>query len=99
MIFIRSTLFNIAFYGTTALACILCLPGLLLPRRGAMIIVKGFVHTVHFFEKYIAGLDYEVRGIENIPKDGSYIVAAKHQSPYETMKLHIYFPRAVNQLL
>lgn len=91
MIFIRSTLFNIAFYGTTAIACIFCLPGLLLPRKGAMFIVRCFVKTVHFLEKHILGLDYEIRGFENIPKEGSFIVAAKHQSPYETMKLHLLF--------
>ena len=91
MIFLRSTLFNIAFYGATAIACIVCLPGLLLPRKGAMVIVRCFVGTVYFLEKYILGLDYEVRGLKNLPEEGSYIVAAKHQSPYETMKLHRLF--------
>ena len=91
MIFLRSTIFNLTFYGATAIACILCLPGLLLPRKGAFIIIRGFTKTVHFLEKYILGLDYEVRGLEHIPKDGSYIIAAKHQSPYETLKLHILF--------
>lgn len=89
--FIRSTLFNIAFYGTTALACVLCLPGLLLPKRQAMWIVKLFVHSVWFFERRILGLDFEVRGREHIPSTGSFIIAAKHQSPYETMKMHILF--------
>ena len=91
MLFIRSTLFNILFYGTTAIACVLCLPGLLLPKKQAMWIVKFFVYSVYFFEKYILGLDYEVRGIENLPRQDSYIVAAKHQSPYETLKLNILF--------
>lgn len=91
MIFLRSTLFNILFYGTTAIACVLCLPGLLLPKKQAMWIVKFFVHTVYFLEKHVIGLDYEVRGAENLPTGGSFIVAAKHQSPYETMKLNILF--------
>lgn len=91
MLFLRSTLFNILFYGTTALACVLCLPGLLLPKKQAMWIVKGFVRAVYFFEKHVIGLDYEVRGAEHLPADGSFIVAAKHQSPYETMKLNILF--------
>ncbi|MCB9988937.1 MAG: 1-acyl-sn-glycerol-3-phosphate acyltransferase [Rhodospirillales bacterium] len=91
ILFLRSTLFNMALYGTTALMCVVCLPGLLLPKKQAMGIVALFVHTVHFLEKYIAGLDYEVRGIENLPQSGAYIVAAKHQSPYETFKLNILF--------
>ncbi|MBI4031295.1 MAG: 1-acyl-sn-glycerol-3-phosphate acyltransferase [Proteobacteria bacterium] len=90
-LFIRSALFNIAFYGTTALVCILCLPGLLLPKRQAMWIVKLFVHSVWFFERFILGLNFEIRGRENLPAAGSFIVAAKHQSPYETMKMHILF--------
>lgn len=70
------------------MACILCLPGLLLRDRGLYMIVHSFVNTVYFLEKYVAGLDYEVRGVENLPKQGSFVVAAKHQSPYETFKLH-----------
>lgn len=91
--FIRSTLFNILFYGLTALACVFCLPGLLLKDRGLYMIVHSFVNTVYFLEKYVLGLDYEVRGIEHLPESGSYVVAAKHQSPYETMKLHRLFKR------
>ena len=45
--------------------------------------------TIHFLERTILGLDYEIRGIENLPREGSYILAAKHQSAWETMKLHL----------
>lgn len=86
---LRSTLFNIMMYGVTAVMCILCLPGLLLPPQKRMAIVRLFVGTVYLLERTILGLDYEVRGAENLPASGSYIVAAKHQSAYETMKLHI----------
>lgn len=33
-----------------------------------------------------------VRGLEHLPTHGPYIVATKHFSAYETMKLHILFP-------
>ncbi|MCB9991682.1 MAG: 1-acyl-sn-glycerol-3-phosphate acyltransferase [Rhodospirillales bacterium] len=91
MILLRATLFNIIFYGANALACIVCLPGLLLSREGAFVIIRSYVRSIHFLEKYILGLDYEVRGLEHLPKDGSFIVAAKHESAYETFKLHILF--------
>mgnify|MGYP002713172214 FL=1 len=91
MIFVRSTLFNLVFYGATALACFLCLPGLLLSRKGTFVIIRAYIGSIQFLEKYILGLDYEVRGRENLPTQGSYIVAAKHQSPYETLKLHALF--------
>ena len=85
----RSILFNILFVGLTAVICVLLLPTLILPRRFYMGTVRLFVHMVHFLERVVLGLKYEVRGLEHLPKDGSYIVAAKHQSAYETMKLHI----------
>ncbi len=87
----RSTIFNLLFYALTAIACVLCLPTLVLPRKYFMGVVHFFVHKVHFLEKHILGLRYEVRGLEHLPKDGSFIIAAKHQSAYETLKLHILF--------
>lgn len=92
MIFLRSTLFNISFVLVTGVACILFLPGLLIPRKHAMYIVQIFVRSVYLLERFFLKLDYEVRGLENLPESGSYIVAAKHQSSYETFKLHILFP-------
>ncbi len=44
-------------------------------------------------EKYILGLDYQVIGAENIPESGSFIIASKHQSAYETLKLFILFDK------
>lgn len=86
---LRSAVFDLLFFLLVGLECLICLPFLLLPRRYFMGVVHGFVRTVYFLEKYVLGLDYEVQGLENLPKDGSFIVAAKHQSPYETMKLHM----------
>ncbi len=91
IIFLRSTLFNLVFYGATAIACVLCLPFLLTSRETSIGLVRFYVGCIHRLEKYILGLDYEIRGAENLPQTGSYIIAAKHQSPYETLKLHILF--------
>ena len=46
-------------------------------------------------EKYLLGLDYIVTGHEHLPTSGPYIVAAKHQSAYETLKLPLLFARPV----
>ncbi len=89
--FIRSTIFNICFYVLTGISCVLLLPTLILPRKVYFVVVHGFVYTTAFLEKYILGLSYEVRGREHVPQTGAYIVAAKHQSAYETFKLHILF--------
>lgn len=91
MILLRSLLFNVAFYGWTAIICIGLLATLPFPRPVLMRFIRGYLRSVAWLERVLAGLDYEVRGIENIPAHGSYIVAAKHQSAWETMKLHALF--------
>ncbi len=91
MIFLRSLIFNILFYAFTALCCIIFIPILLLPRSIILAVTRFYLCGVSLLEKYIIGLTFEVRGTEFLPKDKSYIVAAKHQSAYETLKLHALF--------
>lgn len=91
ILFIRQILFNIAFYGATTIFCIVLTPAMLLPRPIFIIGLNSYFKSVHLIEKYILGLDFEVRGREHIPTTGSFIVAAKHYSAYETMKLHLLF--------
>jgi 1-acyl-sn-glycerol-3-phosphate acyltransferase len=43
----------------------------------------------------LCGIKYEVRGIENLPKEGGFIVACKHQSMWETIVMHLIFNRPV----
>lgn len=62
-----------------------------MPRPALLKATKFYLNGVAFLEKYIMGLTYEVRGLEHLPKSGTYIVAAKHQSAYETLKLHHLF--------
>jgi 1-acyl-sn-glycerol-3-phosphate acyltransferase len=91
MTLIRQLSFNLCFYGFTFLFCFLGTPCLLLPRPRYLQILLWYFRTVYKIEKYILGLDYEIRGQEYLPTSGSYLVAAKHFSAYETMKLHILF--------
>ena len=91
MIFIRSLFFNIFFYAFTTLVCLVFLPALLFPRNVILFVTRFYLKGVELIEKYILGLTYEVRGLEFLPKSGTYIVAAKHQSAYETLKLHHLF--------
>ncbi len=91
MIFLRQILFNIAFYGYTAVYSILLTPFLILPRPWFLNFLNIYFRGVHIIEKYVLGLDFEVRGVENLPKDYPFLVASKHYSAYETMKLHLLF--------
>lgn len=86
---VRSTVFNIAFLGATLVMCVFYIPFLLLPRPLFTGMVRLWIYVVTFLEYTLLGLTYEVRGREHLPKDGAFIVAAKHQSPYETIKLRI----------
>lgn len=88
MIWLRSLAFNIAFHLWTALMCFSLLWMLLLPRPQMVAVVMWYLRTVGWLERTIVGIRYEVRGRENLP-EGSFILAAKHQSAWETMKLHL----------
>lgn len=85
---LRSLLFNLFFYGGTALTCLILLPTLAFPRGVMMSIIEFYLRYVAFIEKWLLGLDYVVVGRENLP-EGPCILAAKHQSAWETMKLHL----------
>lgn len=89
MLILRSLLFNVIFYAWTMLCCFGLLWTLPLPRRYLIASVKWYMRTLVWLERSIIGLDYEIKGLEHLPADGPYIVGAKHQSMWETMKLHL----------
>tara|TARA_B100000508_G_C11440932_1_gene268746 strand:- start:544 stop:1236 length:693 start_codon:yes stop_codon:yes gene_type:complete len=62
-----------------------------MPRSIILKVTRFYLNAIYLIEKYIAGLDFEIRGAEHLPKGHSYIIAAKHQSAYETLKLHHLF--------
>jgi len=82
----RSLLFSLLFYVTTALYVLLGSPLLFLPRPWAMAALKNHCRTELWLLKHIVGLDYEVRGLDKLPK-GPCLVASKHQSAWETFAL------------
>lgn len=86
MLLVRSLLFTIAFYVTTALFLVLGSWLLLGPRRWAMegLRIHGLVSV--WLLRVIAGTKLEVRGREHLP-EGAYLVVAKHQSAWDTFGL------------
>lgn len=88
---IRATLFNIVFWMWAITICTLIIPLVYCSRKTTLRISHIFNNGVYYIEKFVLGLDYEVRGLEYLPKEGPYLIAAKHQSAYETMKLHRLF--------
>jgi 1-acyl-sn-glycerol-3-phosphate acyltransferase len=86
---LRSLAFTILFPAWTALCCVGLAFGPLLPRKGALVFALIWLRSVACIERAVLGLDYRVIGGENLPVQGAFVVAAKHQSAYETMKLHL----------
>lgn len=89
MLVLRSLLFNLVFYVWTMLCCVGLLWMLFIPRRSMIDVLAWYMRTLAWLERTIIGLRYEVRGLENLPRQGSFLVGAKHQSMWETMKLHL----------
>jgi len=86
LITVRSILFNIAFYFTMAILLVIALPTFLMPYRAILWVAKTWGRTNLFLLRAICGLDADFRGLKKIPK-GPLIVAAKHQSAWETFAL------------
>ena len=86
LILARSIAFNLLFYLNTILYLIIALPTFFLPYRAILAVAKSWGRTNLVLLRLVAGIDVEIRGREKIPK-GPVIVAAKHQSAWETFAL------------
>ncbi|WP_454915079.1 lysophospholipid acyltransferase family protein [Xanthobacter sediminis] len=89
---LRSLVFQVAFYAVTTIYVFAFLPLLLLPRRVHWKYgVLAWAATTGALLRVICGTRVEVRGRENIP-EGPFLIAAKHQSAWETLALLPMFP-------
>jgi 1-acyl-sn-glycerol-3-phosphate acyltransferase len=83
---LRSIAFNALFYLNTVFWLVVALPTFFMPYRAVIGIAKAWGRTNLVLLRWIAGIDFELRGAEKIPR-GPLIVAAKHQSAWETFAL------------
>lgn len=81
---LRSLAFHAAFYLTTMLIMIVALPLFFAPRGWVIGAWKLHARIVILLLRMIAGVRIEVRGHEHLP-EGACIVAAKHQSAWDTI--------------
>jgi 1-acyl-sn-glycerol-3-phosphate acyltransferase len=89
-LWLRSLVLNIALYGWTAFLCLALLGTLVLSRQGMIYVVHLWLRHLAWIERHIGGIRYQVIGSEYVPS-GACIIAAKHQSAWETFKLHLLF--------
>ena len=86
MIWARSLAFNFAFFAWTAICGTVGLPLLLMPRPVTMRFGRFWARGVLALLRPIVGLDYEIRGLDRLPREGC-IIAMKHQSAWDTLIL------------
>ncbi len=84
MIFIRSLLFNVAFYLWTSVMFLLSLPALLLPAGAVWGLGRVWVCGTMVLLRIFVGLTHEVRGLAHRPP-GAALYAVKHQSAWDTL--------------
>lgn len=88
MVVLRSLLFNIFYIFWTLLLGTLYLPLLAGPRRLLMPFIRFWLRGFLWAARLICGIRWRVEGRENLPQ-GACIIAAKHQSAWETFFFHL----------
>jgi 1-acyl-sn-glycerol-3-phosphate acyltransferase len=90
VIVVRSIAFNALFYLVLLGYLVVAIPSLLLPRWGILRLAQIWAHTNLALLRIICRIGVDWRGLEKIPP-GAVLVAAKHQSIWETFALLTIF--------
>jgi 1-acyl-sn-glycerol-3-phosphate acyltransferase len=94
MIYLRSTAFfilgtlNTLFYG------LFTVPLSIVWHDVGYECARSWGWRILWLGKHVCGMDYEVKGVENIPKH-PVVIMAKHQSAWETVGILCHLPRGV----
>ena len=92
MMLLRSIIFVLAFYISSAIIFVLWVPTLFMPYRATMTFPVVWTGTAAILLRIICGVKINVEGRENLPKKNGYIVASKHQSALDTLLFHRLVP-------
>jgi 1-acyl-sn-glycerol-3-phosphate acyltransferase len=96
-LWLRSLAFNVGWYaGTTAIA-VGGAPILLLPRRAVAAWARAWIRFCLWWLDVTVGLRHRMTGLEHLPQ-GAVIIAAKHQSSWETLAFTLLFPDSATVL-
>jgi 1-acyl-sn-glycerol-3-phosphate acyltransferase len=90
VVIVRSILFNILFYLNLVVLLFVALATLLMPRRYVLEMAKLWGRSSVWLLRVVCGTSVEFRGVDRMPS-GPLIVAAKHQSTWETFALLRWF--------
>lgn len=90
---IRSLLFSISLIVITVPFSFICVAArLTLPLRYRCAMIAWWTGTMISSLKFFCNVNYDVQGLENIPKNHNGIIFSKHQSTWETFYLQSIFP-------
>ena len=90
MLVVRSIVFNVLFYLNLCTLLLLASPTLIMPQRAILWMAKTWGRTSLWLLRVVCNLKVEFRGLEKITP-GPLIIAAKHQSMWETFVLVTLF--------
>ncbi len=94
MTLLRSAAFNLAFFAFTAVAALVCLPlAPLLDRAGRLALLAWWAERVLWLLRITVGISVRVTGREHLPEEGPALIAAKHQSAFDTIVWLALLPR------
>ena len=85
---LRMAAFNLAFYLSHVPVLVGLVVFLPVPRKHYLHFLHLAMHWFELVERHVLGLRYVMVGREHLPQDGCFIFASKHQSQWETYKLH-----------
>jgi 1-acyl-sn-glycerol-3-phosphate acyltransferase len=88
---VRRSLHAAWMFGVTAFLMVAYMPLLLLPRGAIRAGLKLWAWLMVFGLRWIGGVRLEVRGAEHLPQ-GSYVIAAKHQSWFDIAPPFLFAP-------
>ncbi|WP_043832592.1 lysophospholipid acyltransferase family protein [Muricoccus aerilatus] len=90
---IRSAIFNPLFFGFTALTVVFGLPLLAFHPDVMHRYLRGWARGSLWLLRVVCGIRLRVTGRENLPTGGAALVAAQHQSAFDTVVWHALLPR------
>lgn len=95
LLWLRSLLFNLCFYVVTAVMAVGALPLLLAPRRWMIVLMRAWGRLVLGILRVLCGIRFRLEGAEHLPPAGApALIAAKHQSAFDTIIWLVLLPDA-----
>lgn len=86
LVWVRSALFNLCFFGITAAFCLAAIPTLLMRRAAVLSMMHRWAWSVVWLLRAICGIRFRLEGTEHLPRPGEpALIAAKHQSAFDTI--------------